>query len=81
MSERILLTVEEAAAAYGISVRQFHELRSESWMPKPIALGPRSLRWSIVELQMAVEKMPRQQHASEPVELRRARIDKMKGTG
>ena len=75
-----LLTDEQAAAFFGISVRKFHELRSEraGWMPAPIVLGPRLLRWSRSELEGAVQSMPRQQRASEPAQLLRARIEKLK---
>lgn len=74
----VLLTDAESAALLGIGARTFHELRDEPWMPRPIVLGPRLVRWSRVELEQSVSHMPRQSQRSEPAELRRARIDRMK---
>lgn len=73
-----LFTDAEAAAYYGISRTKFHELRHEAWMPKPVVLGPRLLRWSRAELDAAIARMPRQEHPQEPEQLRRAKIEKMK---
>lgn len=70
----VLLSDEQAGALLGVSVRKFHELRCESWMPKPIVLGPRLLRWSRPELEAAVAAMPRQKAPStEPLQLTKAR--------
>jgi predicted DNA-binding transcriptional regulator AlpA len=77
----VLLTDVQAAQCMGISRRKFHELRDESWMPRPIVLGPRIVRWSRAELEHAVANMPRQEQASEPAQLRRGRIDAMKRGG
>ncbi|MDB5957686.1 hypothetical protein [Ramlibacter sp.] len=74
----ILLTDEQSAAAFHVSKRKFHELQSEPWMPRPVALGPRLLRWSRTELEAAVARMPRQTERTEPAELARARIDRIK---
>lgn len=74
-----LLTDEQAAASLGVSVRKFHDLREEAWMPRPVVLGPRLLRWPRVEIEGAVARMPRQEaKAPEPAQLRRAKIEKMK---
>lgn len=74
-----LLTDEQSAACLGISVRKFHDLRAEPWMPLPVVLGPRLLRWPRAELEAAIQNAPRQaQPASEPAQLRRAKIDRMK---
>ena len=45
-----LLSEEESADLYGVSVRKFAELRDEKWMPLPVVLGPRFFRWSRAEL-------------------------------
>lgn len=75
----VLLNDDQAAACLGVSVRKFHMLRAEPWMVKPVVLGPRLLRWPRAELEQAVLAMPRQQHpASEPAQLRRAKIEAMK---
>lgn len=75
---RLLATDEESAIALGMSVRKFRELADEPWMPKPVQLGPRMLRWSLAELQEAILRMPRQTVRSEPAALARSRIDRMK---
>lgn len=78
----ILLDDEQSAAALCVGVRKFHELRAEAWMPKPVVLGPRMLRWARSELEAAVANMPRQQTAgAEPAELARARINRLKSSG
>jgi predicted DNA-binding transcriptional regulator AlpA len=73
-----LLTDEQAAQWMNISRRTFRQLQSQHWMPKPIVLGPRLVRWSRLELEQAVGAMPRQRDLSEPAQLRRSRIDSMK---
>jgi len=74
----ILLADDQAAQMLGVSRRKFHELRGESWMPKPRILGPRLLRWVRSELEQAVASIPQQEQAIEPERLRRARIDRFK---
>lgn len=62
-----LVSAEQAAAeVFRVSVRTFHELRSQPWMPEPIMLGPRTLRWVRAELEAAVAKMPRTRRAQDP---------------
>lgn len=77
----VLLTEDEAAAALGVSRRTFQSLRSETWMPPTIVLGPRLLRWSADELRAAVAAMPRQTQRVQPESLLRAKIERMKATG
>ena len=78
----ILWTDEQGADALGVSVRKFHELRREEWFPAPIVLGPRLLRWSRAELELAVANMPRlTQPQAEPAALLRGRIERAKRTG
>lgn len=78
----ILLTDEQAAVCLGVSVRRFHELRHESWMPRPVQLGLRALRWPRVELEQAVVAMPRQNSIGpEPAQLRRGKIESLKVRG
>ena len=72
-----LLTDEESAVLYGVSVRKFAELRDEKWMPLPIMLGPRLLRWSRAELLAAIEGMPRSaRERFEPEQLKRVRAER-----
>ena len=70
----ILLSENEAARVLGISARKFAELRSEPWLPAPLRLGPRLLRWSRTELEASVAHMPRlEQTQAEPTALAKAR--------
>ena len=70
----VLLSDVQAAATLGVSVRKFHELRREDWLPLPVVLGPRLLRWPRAELEQAVAVMPRQQKpAGEPLQLAKGR--------
>lgn len=71
-----LLTAEQAAARLNISERFFHELRSEPWMPAPIELGPRLLRWDEQQIDTAIANLPRKRSATEPVQLAKARAAK-----
>ncbi len=74
----ILLTHEQAAAALGLNLTKFHELRAESWMPKPVHLGARIVRWARAELEAAVAAMPRQDQPSQPHQLLRGKVEAMK---
>lgn len=70
----LLLDDEQAASTFGVSTRTFAMLQAESWMPKPIVLGPRMRRWSRAELEAAVAAMPRMDGAvPEPLPLVKAR--------
>lgn len=69
-----LLNEAQAAALFGVSARKFSELRAAPWMPRPIALGPRALRWSRVELEAAIAHAPRLvEPLAEPLPLAKAR--------
>ncbi len=70
-----------ATAFFGCSKRTFSTFMDESWMPRPIYLGPRLRRWSVDELRAAVASMPRQTERVQPESLLRAKIERMKTTG
>lgn len=54
-----LLTPAQAARdVFGISERSFHKLRKAAWMPKPVVLGPRLIRFVRSELEAACAAMP-----------------------
>ena len=72
----ILLTDNRAAAALGISVRKFHELRH--LLPPPVQLGPRCVRWIRSELEEAAASLPRQDRPVEPAQLLRGKIEAIK---
>jgi predicted DNA-binding transcriptional regulator AlpA len=75
-----LMNEAQTAALLGISPRKLHDIRNQGWFPVPIVLGPRALRWSRDEVMQALaQRAPRQESAQEPAQLRRARIDRMKG--
>lgn len=75
---RILLSEDQAAETLGVSERTFAALREQPWMPKPVRLGPRLLRWVRAELEAAVVNAPRADVADEPAALLRARIERLK---
>lgn len=77
----LLLTDEQAAAYWNVSVRTFNTLQLEPWFPKPVMLGPRMKRHVRHELDAATAHMPRQSERVQPDSLLRSRIDRMKTTG
>jgi len=72
----LLLDRDQSAAVLGVSRRTFEDLMDAEWMPKPVQLGQRLLRWSYSELQDAITRMPRRSEKQESV---RRRIDRLKG--
>jgi len=78
-----LLNDRQAADLLGVGERTFLDMiASAEWLPVPIALGPRMRRWDAAKLMEAVRsKAPRATKGSEPAQLRRARIERMKATG
>lgn len=76
---RRLLNDRDAAQLLGVCGRTFGELLSKGWLPEPIQLGPRLRRWDADELLEAVRsRAPRGNKGTEPEQLRRARIERMK---
>lgn len=73
-----LLTERQAAAFLQVGERTFAELRKQAWMPRPIQLGPRLLRFSREELVRAIAEMPRYEGRDEPAQLRQARVVRVK---
>ena len=71
------LTIRQACELLGLGERRFHEIRDEDWMPRPVAFGPRALRYSRTELlAAAANRAPRPQKAQEPQHLQAARVRK-----
>ena len=69
------------AALGGISVRKFKELRAAGVIVDPLALGPRSPRWTHDDYVEILRRLPRRPLKQEPTTLadgRRARIERMK---
>jgi predicted DNA-binding transcriptional regulator AlpA len=63
-----------AAALLGVSVRTLAELRKEPWFPPAIAVGPRTIRFSVADLLAAMARAPRVRTLDEPQPLRSARL-------
>jgi len=77
-----LLTAAEAARdIYSVSERTFHNMRARGLVPAPVVLGPRLLRWVRADLEAATATLPRQERATEPPQLLRSRIERMKAAG
>jgi len=69
-----LVTSSEAAQVLGVGLRKFNQLRGEAWMPKPVMLGARCLRWVRSELLGAISaNAPRVTKFDEPQHLQLAR--------
>jgi predicted DNA-binding transcriptional regulator AlpA len=69
-----LVTASEAAQVLGVGLRKFNQLRGEVWMPKPVMLGSRCLRWIRSELMGAISaNAPRTDKFDEPQHLQLAR--------
>lgn len=81
----VLLTKEQAAERLGVSKGLFETLREEPWMPRPVIMGQRVLRWIRSELDQAIVSLPRQAAPErQPPQLaagRRAKIERMKARG
>ena len=75
-SAALLTPAQAARDVFGISERSFHELRKSAWMPKPVVLGPRLIRFVRAELEAACAAMPRGTVA-EPGQLSRSRIKRI----
>jgi predicted DNA-binding transcriptional regulator AlpA len=77
----LLVDDDGCAEILGVSKRTLISLVDASWMPTPIALGPRMRRWSVDELRAAIGNMPRTSRTEQPASLLRARIERAKATG
>lgn len=70
----LLLTAKQVAAMFCVSERTFAKLRHEPWMPPPIVLGPRVLRWRRADIEAALASAPTAPSVGpEPAQLRTAR--------
>ena len=72
----LLLSVTQAAAAMGVSERQFHLMRAAGIVCAPIELGPRCLRWSRADLAESIATLPRTNPKPEPLQLAKRRAAK-----
>lgn len=80
---RRLLNFAELQAKLNVSERTARKLIAEAWMPDPIELGPRALRWVDAEVDEALAaRAPRRpEPAEEPDQLLRGKIERMKRAG
>jgi predicted DNA-binding transcriptional regulator AlpA len=73
---RAYISIKEAADRLGVSESTFHRIRDEQWMPRPLALSPQVIRYSVAELDEAIKlRAPRVVPGAnvEPVALTRSR--------
>lgn len=77
---RRLLNFAELQAKLNVSERTARKLIAEPWMPDPIELGPRALRWvdSEVDEALAARAPRRAEPAAEPAQLLRGKIERLK---
>ncbi|KPF47190.1 hypothetical protein IP87_15670 [beta proteobacterium AAP121] len=77
----LLTTAQAAREVFGVSERKFQQLRGQPWMPSPVVLGPRLVRWVRGELEQAAVNIPRNQPLPEPMQLLRGKVERLKRVG
>lgn len=80
---RRLLNFAELQAKLNVSERTARKIVAEPWMPDPIELGPRALRWveSEVDEAIAARAPRRAEPDQEPAQLLRGKVEKLKREG
>jgi hypothetical protein len=73
---KVLLTFAEAGALIGVGERKAHEVLPT--LVTPVVLGPRCVRIVRSELEAAVAKLPRRIAPTEPAQLLRGKIERLK---
>lgn len=77
---RPLMSLRQVAAHLGVSERTVHKFRAMPWMPAPIELAPRVLRWVPDEIDAAIQQQAvRKVGGDEPAALARARAARSQG--
>lgn len=71
--EKAYLNIGELAEHLGVSERTVHTIRQQAWFPKPIALAPRVIRWSVAEVDEAMRKGAPRGAEAEPEALQASR--------
>ena len=62
------LSVKAMCERLNVSESTFHRMRDEEWMPRPIALSPKVVRWSAAEVDEALlRRAPRVEPGANPV--------------
>jgi predicted DNA-binding transcriptional regulator AlpA len=75
----LFLDAAQCAELLGVSERTFQKLRYESWMPHPVELGPRMVRWIEQELRDCIAGAPRlTARRSEPSQLATSKAPRRK---
>jgi predicted DNA-binding transcriptional regulator AlpA len=54
----LLVSAHQAARIIGISERTLHNFRKREDFPKPIVLGPRTVRWRRQEIEAWIASLP-----------------------
>lgn len=74
------VSIDGIADATGISKRKAHQLRHEPWWPAAIELGPRTLRWDLNEVLLAMQRHARRTRVgAEPAALATSRSNRSAG--
>jgi predicted DNA-binding transcriptional regulator AlpA len=81
-SQPLLISASQAARIIGISERTLHNFRKRDDFPKPIVLGPRTVRWRHQEIEVWIASLPAEtQPRSEPERLCSSRSVRKPDTG
>lgn len=80
---RILLNFAKLRVKLDVSERTARKIIAEPWMPDPVELGPRALRWveSEVDEALALRAPRRPDPHPEPAQLLRGRVERLKRHG
>lgn len=78
-SQKALLTFAEAGQVLGICERKAHDVVPT--LVTPVVLGPRCVRIVRAELEAAVANLPRRAAPTEPHQLLRGKVEKLKRAG
>jgi predicted DNA-binding transcriptional regulator AlpA len=83
VSGRVLMNFGQLQAKLNVSERTARKIIAEPWMCDPVELGPRALRWveSEVDEALALRAPRRPEPHSEPVQLLRGKVERLKRMG
>ena len=71
---KLLVDTREAASLLDVSERRFQQLRKDPGFPRPVELGPRTIRWRTTDLATYVGSLSTATTRHEPAQLRRGRL-------
>jgi hypothetical protein len=79
IGSKLLLTYTEVGQLLGVSERKAYDI--VAGLVDPVVLGPRCTRILRSELEAALAKLPRQTAPTEPHQLLRGKVERLKRTG